>query len=140
MWESLPNSVYTGQVAEPFFKRPEITFLTWCKRGRCAPCACNLIKAYSCRYAPDALRALGFDRAVRKLTIQPDGWKKRMARCLPAARPQLVVCVRYAHFATAFEHISCAHARTIRAHARALFCSLIAVANMLQVIAKMLHL
>ena len=45
-------------------------------------------------------------------------------------RPQLVVCVRFAHLATAFEHFGCAHARTIRAHARALWaCSLIAVAS-----------
>ena len=66
--------------------------------------------------------------------------EKRMARCLPASRPQLIVFVRFAHFATAFEYFGCAHARTIRAHARALWaCSLIAVANSLGLIAKMLR-
>lgn len=85
---TLPNSLFTGQVVGPFFKRPKITFSNehafrmsmvqaWSLRSLVEDVVAsllvssNLIKAYLGRFAPrDALRALDFERNVRKLTIR----------------------------------------------------------------------
>ena len=67
---TLPNSLYTGQVAGPFFKRPKMHMSmvhAWSLRSLCMQ-SCQSF--HGSLRDKDALRALGFQRAVRKLTIR----------------------------------------------------------------------